>query len=279
MNESNSQPIDLIYIASPGHSGSTLLDLLLSAHSEIFSVGEIKQLAPTWNRPCTCNAPTIWECKFWQQVDTVMKRGGSRGLVDINVMSDDPKQFAEDNWSVLSATREVSGASILLDSSKNISRLKKLDAVPNINLHRIRLQRNPGGVVYSNVKKGRSWLDAARQTKNNAMSAEKYFSNKPHTIIKYEDLARNPEQEISRLLNVVGLNIEENQIQNHRNHERHNIGGNRMRFSGSAEIKLDEKWKRKLGMHQKLGVRLMQTDTVYRVHQKLRKKQNKTISS
>ena len=34
----------IIFIASLSHSGSTLLDLMLNAHPEVVSVGEVKQL-------------------------------------------------------------------------------------------------------------------------------------------------------------------------------------------------------------------------------------------
>ena len=37
-----SDQIQLVYITGRGHSGSTLLDLLISAHSEVVSVGEAK---------------------------------------------------------------------------------------------------------------------------------------------------------------------------------------------------------------------------------------------
>ncbi len=36
--------MSLIYIICPGHSGSTLLDMLLGSHPEIFSTGELINL-------------------------------------------------------------------------------------------------------------------------------------------------------------------------------------------------------------------------------------------
>lgn len=59
--------IPLVYVVSNGRSGSTLLDLLLGANPECWSVGEL-QILP-WelkeNRaPCGCGTP-IEECDFW----------------------------------------------------------------------------------------------------------------------------------------------------------------------------------------------------------------------
>ena len=60
---------NLISIVGAGHSGSTLLDLLLGMNSEITSVGEISH----WdeylkeNRLCSCGDPTL-ECQFWSDI-------------------------------------------------------------------------------------------------------------------------------------------------------------------------------------------------------------------
>ena len=45
--------VRVIFIASLSHSGSTLLDLMLNAHPELVSVGELKQLSryARFNKP------------------------------------------------------------------------------------------------------------------------------------------------------------------------------------------------------------------------------------
>lgn len=72
----------LIYIISPGHSGSTLLDMLLGSHPEIFSSGELINLpnqylngrmqnpSPLNGFLCTCGKG-FNECEFW---GTIYKR-------------------------------------------------------------------------------------------------------------------------------------------------------------------------------------------------------------
>ncbi len=58
-----------VFICSLGHSGSTLLDLLLGSHSKIFSLGEIcflpKNIA--LREKCTCGE-VVTTCAFWQNV-------------------------------------------------------------------------------------------------------------------------------------------------------------------------------------------------------------------
>ena len=58
-----------VYIMSAGHSGSTLLDLLLGSHSQIISLGEISHLPKNiaLNNFCSCGK-TIKSCPFWNIV-------------------------------------------------------------------------------------------------------------------------------------------------------------------------------------------------------------------
>lgn len=62
-------PTGLLFICSAGHSGSTLLDVLLGGHSRIESLGEITQLPKNLalNTDCCCGTP-IRQCSFWQAV-------------------------------------------------------------------------------------------------------------------------------------------------------------------------------------------------------------------
>lgn len=65
------KPIDLVYIASTGRAGSTLLEMLLNAHSSIASCGELqiwpRELTLGRGNPCGCGRPVV-ECPFWKGV-------------------------------------------------------------------------------------------------------------------------------------------------------------------------------------------------------------------
>lgn len=62
-----------IFICASGHSGSTLLDRLLGAHSKIESLGEISHLPKNLklNTQCTCGQP-VRSCAVWQEVIKLM---------------------------------------------------------------------------------------------------------------------------------------------------------------------------------------------------------------
>lgn len=57
-----------VQIVSVGHSGSSLLNLVLGAHPSVLSVGEVWSLQEVWEREeCACGDP-LPECRFWSQV-------------------------------------------------------------------------------------------------------------------------------------------------------------------------------------------------------------------
>lgn len=66
--------VKYLYVCSAGHSGSTLLDLLVGAHSRVASLGELVHLPKNiaLNTPCTCMQP-IRECPAWNAVAKVLR--------------------------------------------------------------------------------------------------------------------------------------------------------------------------------------------------------------
>ncbi len=65
----NKPRIPLIYILSNGRSGSTLLDLLLGSHPNIWTLGEAQRLPLEWeaDTSCGCGVP-LTSCAFWGSV-------------------------------------------------------------------------------------------------------------------------------------------------------------------------------------------------------------------
>lgn len=62
----------LVYVASIGRSGSTLLELLLGAHSQVATIGELHlwphEIRATGRQlPCGCGKALL-ECSFWDEV-------------------------------------------------------------------------------------------------------------------------------------------------------------------------------------------------------------------
>ena len=66
--------VTVVAVASAGHSGSTLLDVLLGNHPQVCSAGEMNRLtlhAP--DRVCACGA-TVTACDYWNRVRDIIAR-------------------------------------------------------------------------------------------------------------------------------------------------------------------------------------------------------------
>jgi hypothetical protein len=100
----------IIYIAGLGHSGSTILDLSLGAHSKIIGLGEIFTLLDKDRRKnhlkshCSCGMRAT-QCKFWAGADLELDKGNG----------------VENKYAILVQyfRRKFGDDYILVDSSKN----------------------------------------------------------------------------------------------------------------------------------------------------------------
>ncbi|MFB6212830.1 MAG: hypothetical protein ABEI53_03400, partial [Candidatus Magasanikbacteria bacterium] len=76
MNSNTEEKTTLIYIASNGRSGSTLLELMLNTLEETWTLGELATLK--WElkenqQKCGCGKK-ISDCNFWQSVSNEMNK-------------------------------------------------------------------------------------------------------------------------------------------------------------------------------------------------------------
>jgi hypothetical protein len=176
-----SAKVNLLYIASSGRSGSTLLELLFGAHSQFWTMGEFYVL-PFAVRlgKCGCGIP-FQECSFWGPIlkemgPTVRGRSVSRFRDGYEVgrllhfqelpflwtrgqgtiaRRNELNLFGRDNSAVLSCVlrraREIKGPQVtwLVDASKSLYRLLWLKQSAVFNLRVIHLVKDPRSFVYS----------------------------------------------------------------------------------------------------------------------------------
>ena len=176
----------LAYILSASHSGSTLLAMLLGAHPEACTVGELKAtgLGNPEHYRCSCGS-VLKQCGFWTQVGQAMAR---RGIADFDITRagtnclDVPSPFARRllaplqhgatlesirdlallfspawrahlgetqfrNVALVESLQEVTRAKIVIDSSKIALRLKYLLRNPALEIKVIRLIRDGRAVA------------------------------------------------------------------------------------------------------------------------------------
>jgi hypothetical protein len=182
----NEEKLKLLYIASNGRSGSTLLEMLLNVSPHLWTLGEFHVLP--WelrrNHPCGCGDSVV-HCDLWGPIIKEHQRtlvAGSitrfrrlhnadralrltelpaflRGHTSSNAApSQEVRRYAEDNWIILDAVRrrasELWKPSLtwLVDSSKSPYRLRWLAASEHFELKVIHLVKDPRAFAYSMAK-------------------------------------------------------------------------------------------------------------------------------
>jgi UDP-N-acetylglucosamine transferase subunit ALG13 len=273
----------VLYIGGWGRSGSTLLDRLLGQANGSFSVGEMRDL---WlrgvleNRRCGCGEP-FDRCPFWTEVGREAFGGWSpehaTRLHALRMRYDRPwtlpmlsvrrpwsvglERYAEATAEVYRAVKKVSGAEVIIDSTKIPSYAFLLRRVSDIDLRFVHLVRDSRGVVYSWQKSidrpdGTSQTDrmirygaasaGGRYVLYNASARLLRTARVPYLFTRYEDLVADPEAELRRVLRFAELpealdflHGETASLQ-----PNHTVDGNPMRFaSGPLVIKGDEAWR------------------------------------
>lgn len=299
----------LVHIIGSGHSGSTLLDMMLGGHSAISSIGESPYLRYNTNFEtesdyCTCGK-RVMACPFWSAVDAelrVMLGTGERPALpdlqvsDIRVASlrDERGRFINDinrpfpyrsrlNEILLvlgsrplrrlaaqassevamhresgkglgllyRAIRKAHGTPIIVDSTKDPGTFKNVwIEAGERDMRFILLVRDGRAVTASRMRRdGFSMKRCAEvwRTEHLKRIAAQFTARRaPRRIVHYEDLATDPEKVLRGLCDWLGLDFEPAMLEFREN--RHNVGGNPMRFRKTERsVTLDERWRDELG--------------------------------
>jgi Sulfotransferase family len=159
-----------VYVMGRGHSGSTILDVLLGNAAAIQSVGELVSGVANPHHVCSCGA-TLADCPFWSRVRAVVETAGmdywalaraTRVQAHVGRLAavalarpganPDLDQLARSTTVLADAIREVTGKPHVLDSGKEPTRaLFLLKFVPEARI--IHLVRDPQGVLASHYRR------------------------------------------------------------------------------------------------------------------------------
>lgn len=287
--------IKYVYICAAGHSGSTLLDLLVSSHSRCASLGEITYLPKNiaLNMNCMCGAK-VPACPLWTRVLDRLGEvlGGDfrsnpyllkLGYVDSHNVIDRSHQTRwyelqreimhglqylslrfglrllkgligpvyesfENNVILYDVVREVTGAQMVVDSSKTyLKAIGIYQARPDA-VRILHLVRDGRAVFYSGIKREVPWAQSLQSWHKHYARALPLLARhvRPEHImrVKYEDLAREPRRELTRICAFLGLPFEEGML-DFGTSQHHLINGNAMKYSAHG-IRFDREWQDKL---------------------------------
>lgn len=282
----SSDLVKVLYIVGGGRSGSTILDNLLGQIAGFFSVGELHYL---WsrgfrdNRLCGCGRP-IPECPFWSvihdrvvpagvtieeiiewQENTVLERHTPRLILRRDApLTHEERRFAELTGAVYRAIADVSGARVVVDSSKRPSDAAFLRLLSNIDPFFVHLTRDPRAVAYSwhrlKEQPDSDSLDAM-QTQGPALTGFRWATkhalaellrrrveHDAWLLVRYEDFVERPRETLEDIVRVAGEPIGELPLRDEREAVlgvNHTVSGNPDRFkTGSVRLRSDDEWIR-----------------------------------
>lgn len=255
------KPVNVIYILGLGHSGSTLLNILLGSHSLIEGVGELSYFWEYFSddlpeqgkkSTCSCKAP-VTECEYWREVRNEMQT--IIGKTDANHKLDEQVLVSQKEYYLMKVILKLSGKEVICDSSKQYSRLKTYLKSPLFNVLILHVVRDGHAVAYSWKKKGERTGKTAKAVYNfykqikvwseiNTRYYSEFGNFDKYFLIKYEHLVSDPQHYVSKILEIANSNFEaelkfESDQLNFWKFKHHEIASNGMAKKGQQEIKID----------------------------------------
>lgn len=279
----------VLLIVGRGRSGSTILDNMLGELEGFFSVGELCNL---WKRglvrghTCGCGRP-LAECPVWTSVLEAAERNLGKALPppeqvvkwqDEFVKPSDTRRLLKEGSDgtgapeltsyvsvlnrVYEAIFDVTGARVIVDSSKRPSHAALFHLLPGVTPYFVQLVRDPRAVSYSRTRVKSDEVDQRlMRTDGAARSAVKWWQRNSEAeavrrrhpadrslLVRYEDFVSDPASIIESIVALVdegpgGLPFEGKSI---RMGENHTAAGNPSRFKqGLVTLREDDEWIRR----------------------------------
>ena len=231
----------LLLIRGLGHSGSTLLDLILGAHPSVVGLGEASRVLlsssadefasyqlndwrSVYNKPCTCGS-MLDECELWSRF--------------FSNWPNRRKESFEDEFSRLISPLSSQSIDWIVESYQSDERL--------LDLHRsvrpvrvIHLTRDVRSWIHSEARRGvtrfgrgrsvgwrglQRWVRVNRQLEKELRSSSLQCFN-----LGYEELALAPEATLKLLCDWLDLDFFPGMLRPEKSSRSHIIAGNRMRY-------------------------------------------------
>jgi hypothetical protein len=292
------KPLRILYVAGAGRSGTTLVDNVVGQADGFFSAGEAVYFWRRFlieGRRCGCGKRGV-DCEVWSRVIarleetapldpeamvTAISRGTrtrhapvlatARGRTIIR------RRIGDDSLRRLrflyESIQEVTGARIIIDSSKFPGYGFLIGMLPGVEVHVLHLVRDPRAVAFSWLRKKkqpdteqltymmqRAVPSVAPRWVATNVATELLWSRSTggYTRMSYEMFISNPHREIARLLDDMGelpLPVDRFENRSVELDENHTVSGNPSRFvTGAVKLYVDDQWIRDLPPLQRLFV-------------------------
>lgn len=274
--------LPLVYILSTGRSGSTLLDVLLGAQPECWTLGEFHLLDIGVGRqlPCGCHTP-LSRCDFWGPILERVRRSMSfpigyfrsgrypngkvlRWSFLPSILTGGPMRtkravaqaYAASNLAALQEAKEAAEGhqdevKWLIDASKDPYRLLWLQASGHFDIRVIHLVRRPEGFVDNMMRSagvrgtGSAIKYAGRWLIDNLISVAllwRMFWPDAVKRVRYEDLAADPERTLADICAWLDVDFDPERAHATRFMVNHGVSGNRPRWE-ALPVTFKENWR------------------------------------
>ncbi len=242
------QPV--VFIASLGHSGSTLLDLVLGGHPRLVGLGEVAAVltsgddgGPSFAGACSCgeDGPS---CPLWSEVAR-------------RVHAEPDASLARRYQIVFETVTAVFGPDVMpVDSSKYLPWLRLLHEDVGVDLRALFLLKDVRNFMVSEVEAGsRKRGQGQRRRQMSALGAFAYWHRHNRAVeqflrecglptfqLGYEELCLAAEPIVREICSFLGLTFEPTMLEL-RSSRSHVLRGNRMRRQPEkAALTYDHRW-------------------------------------
>ena len=273
MSTKTEDVITLIYIAGEVRSGTTVIDLLISNHEQVISVGELsnledyidkKDVGRFANWECSCGKQ-VEKCCFWgKNINKFEKNTSKKINTKIRKINSKEvnKKIAKNCWGLISIIASNENKKYISDSSKTALQLSFLYATKNKNeIKVIFVIRDSRAVAYSksnwNIKFNPDekpsfirhivrWLITNISTINLLTK-----NNIEFIVLRYENFATNPDIALANIYTYLKFSFKHNCKQTLDINGKHTIAGtpNKSTFFNTP-IKLDLRWKKEINFRK-----------------------------
>lgn len=273
-------PVKVLFIAAWARSGSTILDNVLGEFDGFFSAGELHNL---WDldaigrRRCGCGR-YIDECDVWARIlgdafgddlDIDQTREWQRKISKVHhtwrllrwkaarSSSRVIDHYADATARMYRSIAEVTGARVIVDSSKRPTYAALLSRLPGVEPYFVHLVRDPRAVAYSWQRHKEELVvhspfhSSLRWITWNIAIGSVVRRQPGSVLVRYEDFVARPREVLERITGMVGefpkvfpLADGDRAVLLSR---KHSASGNPNRFkTGKIELREDDEWKRHL---------------------------------
>jgi len=276
--------IKVLYIVGGGHSGSTILSLILGTSPEIHVAGEIKFYNehkildhPMWNyieNVCMCGEDAN-DCPFWKEVE--LQVDGELNIFHYSSLTDkfltalkilwpfyhiQKTTQANDDYELfkmldIEARKRKLDVKYILDSSKSVARLMHLHTHPQLDVKVIFLVRDGRAYVNSYAKAYRqgffSWI--GQWIINNFLTLRYLKKEKiDFYYLSYNALCLETELQLTAIGEKFNFRVPDNYVQLVNDMEYHIRAGNPSRSSlnNFSGLEIDEKWRYEMPRYKRV---------------------------